>query len=362
MRIFEELELGCNDGTIDCPDALVRLLFYGHLGNDQLEEAWDVLRRHRPAGPSPYGSLCETLMREERDEEALVVLALAEEVGLDPDVFLEEYLILDRTRAVELLQTRIEGESTPRQRSQDLRQLATLLVRRGQRDQALARLLELDESEFRSRDTLGILSRLDPERAELELKRLHGEGEREPWSVILLAKVLHDLGRAEESSRELEHEYRTGPHPEYALTVMADRFPERAFELLEGHSVRLDRGESADLWWEIGHGLKRTDVERAGEAWLRALDQGAWMDEDDIEFLATHRPRDLCRVLLQIEGRYQRENDCCEWAEYAGFLWIAGQEEHAVRAWRRAVGLDPEDEEHAQQLAAALEGRDPFDV
>jgi tetratricopeptide (TPR) repeat protein len=237
-------------------------------------------------------------------------------------------------------------------------EIAGLLERAGRSEEARAAALALLEGDS-LHQSMRLLARLDPERAEQELRQRLGQGQDSDLEVQLF-ELLAKSARQEEALALLETRLGGEGDPD-ALILAAAR--ELSPEQLEG---RLDgwlsrASNPLNVRQQLGElALQNGDIEGAAEHYLTSWDHGSsngWLPflPDDVMRLDPTRVRSALDRASVGAGR----NDEV-WGDIADHYWRLGDKERAYQAWNTAKELDPSDSEWTNKIQNYTNGVDPL--
>jgi tetratricopeptide (TPR) repeat protein len=328
-ELAAEVQAALEQGLIG-DERLVEVLVEAYLANGRPRRALELLQRYSSTNVELWSQVAHALglSGDIAGERSTLLAALA--LVPQDEALLQNLSRIDPDLAIRHLSLQLA--SAPPPASPTLRAtLANALINRGRAAEATALVEGLLSEDPGSEENIGLLARIDLERAIAHIERTL-ESAHEPAELrAVLVSLLAGAGDYSGAEAALEHLARKG----------------QAIEANEW-------GWIAELW------LGSNDSVRGAAALQRALalehdDPDQWVSQ-----LAELAPDELLAVLERRVATDESGNDEY-WGSLADAYWAAGRGAEARGAWERALVLDPDDNEWPGRLQALDEGRDPYD-
>lgn len=373
--LLAELTLLLGSGAIEAhfaagPDEteLASFLLEQYLRIGQLEQAYLLLGRAPNLGAESWGQVGEALLAGGNPVRAADAFAEAlrrapgmEGTGfLDHDWPLVGYLQslgqLEPAMALALIEPRLRAAQgvAPAMRLE----VAQLLERAGRTEEARASALDLLSGDS-LHEGMRLLARLDPARAEQELRARLAEGADTDLDVQLF-ELLNGSQRSEEALALLEGRLGSEQGADGLILAAARNLPP---ELVEGRLAAWLAGarEPLQVRQQLGSlAMERGDVVLASEHFLASwehADEGGWLPHLPDEVL-NHDQARVRGALDRATGRAGRNDEV--WGDIADHFWRLGDRDRAFQAWTMAREIDPGDGEWSGKLQHFASGNDPL--
>lgn len=349
------------------PD-LAGFLLEQYLRIGQPEQAFALLSRAPVLGNEAWGQVGEALVSAGQPVRAADAFAeaLRGSPGFDGTGFLTYdwplvgYLQslgnLEPAMALALIEPRLAAAEgvAPEMRLE----VAGLLEKAGRSEEARAAALTLLEGDS-LHQSMRLLARLDPQRAEQELRQRLSQGPDGDLEVQLF-ELLAGSERQEEALSMLEERLGSaGDADALILAAARELSPEQLAGRLEGWLGRAQN--PLNLRQQLGElALSNGDIAGAAEHYLTSWDHGAgsgWLPylPDDVMRMDPTRVR---TALDRASGNAGRNDEV--WGDIADHYWRLGDKERAYQAWNTAKELDPNDSEWTNKLSNYTNGVDPL--
>lgn len=347
---------------------LAVFLLEQYLRIGQLEPAFLLLARAPQLGSESWGQVGEALQASGNPVRAADAFAEAlrrcpgmEGTGfLDHDWPLVGYLQnlgqLEPAMALALIEPRLRAAQgvAPAMRLE----VAQLLERSGRLEEARASALELLEGDS-LHEGMRLLARLDPTRAEQELRARLGQGV-DPDLDVQLFELLNGSQRSEEALALLEGRLTSEAGADAMILAAVRSLPPEQVEARLAAWIANAR-EPLQVRQQLGSlAMERGDVPQACEHYLASwehADQGGWLPNLPDEVL-NHDQARVRSALDRATGRAGRNDEV--WGDIADHFWRLGDKDRAYHAWTMAREIDPSDGEWSGKLQNFSSGIDPL--